>query len=681
MTSITSAEVFVHTLRRCGLLEGSQLNALDQALDPDTKDPRPLARRLLHQGWLTPYQVNQVLSGRGRDLVLGSYLVLERLGEGGMGQVFKARHQKLGRTVALKVMRRERLADPEAVRRFRREVQIVSQLAHPNIVLAYDADEVAGTHFLVMEYVEGVSLSEYVKRNGALPVAQACNYVRQTALGLQYAFERDLVHRDIKPSNLLVTKGPPVKSQQQGLEAQVSGSDLGPLGFGLVKILDLGLARLRLASRGEDSSDALTHFGVLMGTPDYIAAEQAANPHEADTRSDLYSLGCTFYCLLTGSVPFPGGSTVEKLFRHQGEEPVPVEERNRSVPPEVAGIVRRLMAKKPADRFQTPGQAVAALTPLVRVDEAAATVPAAHATMTDCHLATTPLPGVAPDGSVPGRPLGDDFDFPEPIVPRTRSTPDVVLVPANRRLLFGSAAVVLLAAISGAGIYVYGRGGADKPEVAVTPPAATAPQTERRYVRGVTWQESVLATLKANGLPTLEGKWHYVGPFNNPRRDGRFQGAKEVFPPEKDGFDPAKTYTGKDNAAIAWKEFGNFRLGQVMDLALFNDVRDAACVYLYHEFDVTAATPLPLSLGGDDTLTVWHNGQLLFSRDSYHGSPVDQERLTLNLKPGKNQLLVKVCNTNGPWEAYAIPMLPPLLERAFGDSLRRDFPGRYPGPR
>src|SRR5262249_21557893 len=204
---------------------------------------------------------------------------------------------------------------------------------HPNVAIAHDADQEGDTHFFVMEYIEGEDLSRLVKRSGALPVGRACDYIRQAALGLQHAHERGLVHRDIKPSNLMLTKA-------QGLQ---------PLG--LVKVLDLGLALLSLP--GEEG-DALTREGSVMGTPDFMAPEQASDSHGVDIRSDLYSLGCTLYFLLTARVPFPGGSPLDKLVRHVSEEPAPVQSLRGDLPPELAAIVGRLMAKSPADRFQSP---------------------------------------------------------------------------------------------------------------------------------------------------------------------------------------------------------------------------------------------------------------------------------------------------------------------------------------
>jgi tRNA A-37 threonylcarbamoyl transferase component Bud32 len=265
-------------LRDSQMLERAQLEELT-VLQGRFAEPRGLARELLQRDWLTAYQVNQILQGKGDQLVLGPYLLLERLGAGGMGQVFKARHRLMKRLVALKVIRKDRLADPEAVARFQREIRAAAQLSHPNIVIAHDAAQVGDTHFLVMEYVEGTDLARLVKQQGPLPVAQACDYVRQAALGLQHAHERGLVHRDVKPANLLLTRS------------------------GVVKVLDVGLARLHPA--GGETVAEVTHEGAVMGTPDYIAPEQACESHTVDIRADIYSLGCTLYHLLTGRCRFP----------------------------------------------------------------------------------------------------------------------------------------------------------------------------------------------------------------------------------------------------------------------------------------------------------------------------------------------------------------------------------------
>src|SRR5262245_4393149 len=346
--TIASTAMLVEALQKLELFSGAQVTELTGDLQQRFPQPRELARELLQRNWLTPYQVNQLLRGAGAELLLGPYLVLERLGEGGMGQVFKARHRRMGRVVALKLLRHELLADADAVSRFYREIRIVSKLTHPNIVHAYDAGPIGTAHALVMEYVEGIDLSRRVKQSGPLPVDQACACIRQSALGLQHAHEQGLIHRDVKPSNLMLVQA-----------------------TGVVKILDLGLARLHrgaspqlVADVPDDrSTGSLTPVGgvLMMGTPDYLAPEQALDFHAADIRADIYSLGCTFFFLLTGQPPFPGGTLAQKLLWHQHAEPPSIESLRPDVPPQLTVVLRRLLAKRPDDRFQTPGEVATAV--------------------------------------------------------------------------------------------------------------------------------------------------------------------------------------------------------------------------------------------------------------------------------------------------------------------------------
>jgi serine/threonine protein kinase len=434
---IATASRLVDACGQFKVLTPDQLNEISRKLLPSLQDPKALARELIRRGWLTPFQVNQLFQDRGLDLLLGPYLLLERLGEGGMGQVFKAKHRHMERVVAIKLIRKKHLSKPEAVQRFQREIQAVAKLSNPHVVMALDAQCDGDTHFFVMEYVDGADLLNIVRKNGPQPVAQACEYMRQAALGLQHAHERGMVHRDIKPSNLLV-------SRQDGV----------------VKILDMGLARVGDDLITEGPGEQLTQVGRLMGTPEYMAPEQAINAHGADIRADLYSLGCTFYYLLAGRPPFAEGTAVDRILKHQTETPVPVEQRRPDVPPPVAAVVARLLAKKPQDRYQTPAELAAVLGALLRPSPAPAQ-PVRPAAAPQAVLAPPRAVAVAaavPPHAVPVAPpppretvaIGDQWDTsdlaPPPAVPSRRYARRAQK-PANNSLLWvgiGAGAALLL---------------------------------------------------------------------------------------------------------------------------------------------------------------------------------------------------------------------------------------------
>jgi eukaryotic-like serine/threonine-protein kinase len=348
--------------------------------------PAHLVQELLRRGSLTAYQAKVALDGRADSLLFGNYVILNQIGEGGMGRVYKARQRNLGRIVALKVLRRECLANAKMVKRFRREIEILGSLTpSPHIVRAIDSDRWNEQYFIVMEYIDGHDLARRVKRHGPLPVIHALDYARQAALGLQHAHEAGLVHRDIKPANLLVAPG---------------GG-----GRGVVKILDMGLARWI------EAGGNLTVMGSLMGTPDFLAPEQARDPSACDNRADLYALGCTLYYLIAGRIPFPRGGVTERLLQHatayaepmaaircqrlldearrSGRQPT---EEELAVPAEVEALVRRLMAKHPDDRFATSADAARAIgAVLARIDdEALSRTPAPDVTL------PTPLPAPLP---------------------------------------------------------------------------------------------------------------------------------------------------------------------------------------------------------------------------------------------------------------------------------------------
>lgn len=325
---------FIEAIRNSGLLSSEQVEEITSwAVAPDA-DPQVIAREIVQRGWLTAFQVKMLWKNRGGELILNQYVLIDRLGEGGMGEVFRAKHRRMDRTVALKIIRKERLSSGDAVKRFQREIQASAHLAHENVVMAYDADQCGDRHFFAMEYVDGTNLARLVKENGPMAVKDACDCIRQAAIGLQHAHERGMVHRDIKPSNLLLSNS------------------------GVLKILDMGLARLDEAT-GAAAESRITQEGFVVGTPDYLAPEQARNARNADVRSDIYALGCTFYFLLMGGPPFKGDTPTEKLMRHT-TEPVPSLPRP-DLPPAVEGIVQRMMAKRPEDRFQTPAEIAFAL--------------------------------------------------------------------------------------------------------------------------------------------------------------------------------------------------------------------------------------------------------------------------------------------------------------------------------
>jgi hypothetical protein len=296
--------------------------------------------------------------------LLKGFEILEELNRGGMGVIYKARQRGLNRLVALKMISPEYLSRPESLHRFQREVRAAALLSHPNIVTVYHTELEGPLPYLAMEFVPGIDLWRLVKRGGRLPVPDACYYVRETAHGLQHAFEKGLVHRDIKPANLMVTPSP--------LEAPVTPSRPPQ-----VKILDLGLARVTATTEVEEGAATLTRAGEFLGTPDYIAPEQAEDPRQADIRADLFSLGGTFYYLLTGEIPFPGSTLMQKL-RRQLTGPRPsAAARRPDVPPALDALVQRLMAPSPADRFQSPAELIAALDGVLRGVPAAAAPPTA----------------------------------------------------------------------------------------------------------------------------------------------------------------------------------------------------------------------------------------------------------------------------------------------------------------
>jgi serine/threonine protein kinase len=344
MSMPISADELIQLIRVTGLVEERRLEAYrHRTFTPPAseseraREARELAEALVADALLTTFQATQLLLGKRTGYSVGKYRILERIGSGGMGQVYLCEHVEISRRVAIKVLPPAKADQPAALGRFYREARAAASLDHPNIVRTHDVDRDGDLHYIVMEYVDGSNLLEIVKKRGALGVGRAISYIVQATRGLDHAFRRGLVHRDIKPGNILVDRK------------------------GHARLLDMGLARFY-----RDHTDLLTlkyDDKVVLGTADYVAPEQIANSHMADIRADIYGLGATFYFLLAGHPPFPTGTVSQKLLWQRTKDPAPVEQICPDLPDGLGAIVARMMEKDPRGRFQTPGQLLAALEP------------------------------------------------------------------------------------------------------------------------------------------------------------------------------------------------------------------------------------------------------------------------------------------------------------------------------
>jgi len=305
-------------------------------------------REAARRQWLTEYQVSRITEGHVKDLILGPYRILEPIGEGGMGQVFKARHVQMDRIVGLKIIPKEYLANANAVSRFYREVRAVAKLSHPNVVAAHDAGQEGDTHYLAMEFVDGIDLARLVRQSGPLPIAQACDFMRQAALGLQHANEKGLVHRDIKPGNIIVGRG----------------NGAGPPA---AKVLDFGLARFE----DQSGQTKLTKLGNVLGTVDYISPEQAGDARDVDTRADIFSLGCALFYVLTGKPPFAGATAMDRMMARCVRDADSVRTARPEVPAALERVLAKMLARNRADRYQSPAEVAASLEPFTSMGASA----------------------------------------------------------------------------------------------------------------------------------------------------------------------------------------------------------------------------------------------------------------------------------------------------------------------
>ncbi len=336
MRAPSSTTELIELCRKSGIYAGPSLDEKLSVFPNLPSDPSASAALLVKQGILTKFQAKHLLTGRWRGFRLGSYVVREQIGQGGMGAVYLAEHETLQRTVALKVLSPALNTQNSklSVERFLREARSAAALDHPNIVRIHDVGQQGGMHYLVMEYVEGQTLDELQRKGGAISPSRAVDFIAQTAAGLQHAYEKGFIHRDIKPANLMLTKD------------------------GTVKILDMGLARS--SSNESDKLTQLMDEGAIVGTADYISPEQAMNAPNIDIRSDIYSLGATFFSLVTGTPPF-SGNTTQKLVQHQMKDAPSLTTIDRTFPPGLAKVVSKMLQKKPENRYQSPGEVISAV--------------------------------------------------------------------------------------------------------------------------------------------------------------------------------------------------------------------------------------------------------------------------------------------------------------------------------
>ena len=377
-------------------------------------EPTKVAGLLVQEGIITNFQAENILAGKWRRFSIGKYKVLERLGSGGFAQVYLCEHKLMRRRVAVKVLPVAKAKNSSALERFYREARAAAALDHPNIVHAYDIDQDNDLHFIVMEYVDGANLQEIVKRSGPLSVPRACHYIQQAALALQNAHEHSLVHRDIKPGNILVDR------------------------TGIVKILDMGLA---LIFSDEDELLTKKFDDGTLGTADYLSPEQAIDSHAVDIRTDIYSLGVTFYFLLTGKPPFDGIPLAQKLLAHQMKAPPPIAGFRKDVPAALLVIIDKMMAKDTAQRYATPGEVVDALAPFTQTEIAPPTdaemphlSPAATGVPAPSEPAepkqNTPRPQSGSGKKAPAPPVVPPTPSPAPLPSTVRTVPAPAAAPA-----------------------------------------------------------------------------------------------------------------------------------------------------------------------------------------------------------------------------------------------------------
>lgn len=338
-----TAEMLIRLVEKSQLVDPQKLKRFEKKLrnHHDGKlpsDVKLVGRLLVKNNMVTAWHLEKLYLGKYKGFFLGKYKLLGHIGTGGMSSVYLAEHTKLNHKRAIKVLPKKRVSDSSYLARFELEAKAIASLNHPNIVTAYDIDNIDDVHYMVMEYVDGLDLQALVKRDGALDPSLAADLVAQAARGLQHAHDNGVVHRDVKPANLLLDE----KDR--------------------VRLLDMGLA---LMDEEEEASLTMANNENVLGTADYLAPEQAIDSHSVDHRADIYALGCTMYYLLTGQPPFNKGTLAQRIAMHQTEMPQPIRSLRPSVPGELEGICVKMIQKQPEYRYQRVADVAEALEKFV----------------------------------------------------------------------------------------------------------------------------------------------------------------------------------------------------------------------------------------------------------------------------------------------------------------------------
>lgn len=718
MTSLPVA-TYVEVIKKSGLVAAAKL---DEALAEHTSergeptDSVELARYLEDKGLLTEWQNKKLLEGRHKGFFLGKHKLLRHLGSGGMSSVYLAEHTRLKRLDAVKILPVSRINDSSYLERFQLEARAIASLDHPNIIRVWDVDNEGNVHFMCMEYLEGEDLEKLVKRNGPMTAREAAQSIRQAAAGLAHAHQRGMIHRDIKPGNLFRDQS------------------------GTVKVLDLGLARLT----GNDKSLTVQHNEKVLGTADYLSPEQALNSHTVDHRTDLYSLGCTLYFLLTGRPPFPDGTLAQRLMKHQVEEPVPESEFRDDIPEALLEIRRTLTAKNPADRYQTAQEVQRVLSdwledrtadvsprPAVRpprAEEGTVAMRREDTTVTGSGAIASSVAEydpIAPASSSTHRhraapPRRGESNITKEARPIWQNRGVQIGVAASGLLVLGLVAFLMSGSASSSGsdpdtaantgsdpaappagvdnfvqfdglpvgnqFTIYGLQVPDRgryhltlhvtkaPDAFAVAPMIDGEQLGEPVSVGSTSQPGgwthdmgihelapqtpvTVSTFWGRGPDAIEptsleftSKWHWVGPFN---LSGLGAFASTKYPVEEQPIDLEATFDVKNNQRAGWKEADlyNEKTHKLNDkFGKGGTYNDNVIYYFYRSFNSPKAGTLRANFKRDDAIAIWLNGERV-AIDPNNGGFDSRPELgvTLNLRQGKNDLLMKLGQGSGEW--------------------------------